>query len=124
MRRRMALMALFRLLRPGTPGLGQRLSAIPRMILATLRREYDGAARLGMIALSVLYLLSPLDFVADAVFLIVGVIGDAALITWVAGALMDETERFLEWERRQERVGNRTRPTGRVTRRGAIGNSY
>jgi uncharacterized membrane protein YkvA (DUF1232 family) len=121
MRRRMALMALFRLLRPGTPGLGQRLSG---MILATLRREYDGAARLGMIALSVLYLLSPLDFVADAVFLIVGVIGDAALITWVAGALMDETERFLEWERRQERIGNPARTTRRATRYGAVGNSY
>ena len=120
----MALMALFRLLRPGTPGIGERLSAVPRMIRATVRREYDGAGRLGMIALSILYLFSPLDFVADAVFLIVGVIGDAALITWVVGALMDETERFLEWERRQQPVGNRNRATRRVTRRSAVGNSY
>ena len=110
----MAVTALVRLLAPGTPGVGRRLRAVPRMIRATLRREYDGAARLAVMALSVLYLVSPLDFLADAVFMIVGVLGDAALVVWLAGALMDETERFLAWERRHRAA------TG-PARRGVVG---
>jgi uncharacterized membrane protein YkvA (DUF1232 family) len=68
------------------------------MIRATARREYDGLWRLALMAIVAIYLVSPLDFIADALFLIVGVIGDAALVTWLFGALMDEAERFLGWE--------------------------
>jgi uncharacterized membrane protein YkvA (DUF1232 family) len=107
LRRRMALTALFRLLKPGTPGVRRRLAAIPRMIRATRRREYDGAGRLGLMLFAAIYLVSPLDFLADAIFLIVGVIGDAALVTWLFGALMDETERFLQWEARRATIGAR-----------------
>jgi uncharacterized membrane protein YkvA (DUF1232 family) len=61
----------------------------------------------------VAYLVSPLDFLADALFLVVGVIGDAGLVTWLFGALMDETERFLQWEQQGRRsprlAGNRRR---------------
>jgi uncharacterized membrane protein YkvA (DUF1232 family) len=109
LRRRMALVALFRLLRPDGPGVGRRLAAIPRMIRATRRREYDGAGRLGLMLVAAIYLVSPLDFLATAVFLIVGVIGDAALVTWLFGALMDETERFLRWEARHATIGVRAR---------------
>jgi uncharacterized membrane protein YkvA (DUF1232 family) len=105
----MALMALLRLLRPGTPGIGRRLAAIPRMIRATLRREYDGGGRLTLMGVVTMYLLSPLDFIADALFLVIGVVGDAALVTWLFGALMDETERFLTWER-QRRDAARSKP--------------
>jgi hypothetical protein len=55
------------------------------------------------VLLAAIYLVSPLDFLAIAVFLIVGVIGDAALVTWLFGALVDETERFLRWEARNAR---------------------
>ena len=114
-RRRMAFIALLRLLRPGTPGVRRRLAAVPRMLRATLRREYDGAGRLWLMVVVVAYLVSPLDFIADALFLVVGVIGDAGLVTWLFGALMDETERFLQWEqqygRRSRRLaGNRRHP--------------
>jgi uncharacterized membrane protein YkvA (DUF1232 family) len=101
LRRRLALTALLRLFKPGTPGVGRRLRAVPRMVRATWRREYDGGARLALMLLVVVYLVSPLDLLADALFLIVGVIGDAALVTWLFGALMDETERFLQWERQR-----------------------
>lgn len=101
LRRRMALTALLRLLRPGTPRVGTRLAAIPRMIRATRRREYDGAGRLSLMLLVAVYLVSPLDFIADALFLVVGVVGDAGLVAWLFGALMDETERFLQWERQR-----------------------
>jgi uncharacterized membrane protein YkvA (DUF1232 family) len=84
------------------------------MLRATLRREYDGAARLSLMLVVVAYLVSPLDFLADALFLVVGVIGDAGLVAWLFGALMDETERFLQWEQQHGRrsprlAGNRRR---------------
>jgi uncharacterized membrane protein YkvA (DUF1232 family) len=112
----MAFVALFRLLRPGTPGVGRRLAAVPRMVRATVRREYDGGARLSLMLLALVYLISPLDFLADAVFLIVGVIGDAGLVTWLFGALMDETERYLQWEqqRRRGRQPRDSRPPSRT----------
>src|SRR5690242_8414814 len=104
LRRRMAWTALLRVFKPGTPGLGRRLAAIPRMIGATLRGEYDGKGRLSMMAISAVYILSPIDFVPEAFFFVLGLVDDAAVATFLAGALMDETERFLEWERRRSTV--------------------
>ena len=40
-------MAFFRAFKPGTPGIGRRLSAMPRMIKASLRGEYDGIVASG-----------------------------------------------------------------------------
>ena len=104
LRRHMALAALFRVFKPGTPGLGRRLGAIPRMIRATMRGEYDGKGRLSMMAVSALYMLSPIDLVPEAFLLAIGLVDDAAVAVFLAGAVMDETERFLEWERQRARI--------------------
>jgi uncharacterized membrane protein YkvA (DUF1232 family) len=101
LRRRMAWTALLRVFKPGTPGLGRRLAAVPRMIGASLRGEYDGRARLAMMAAAGLYIASPVDLVPEALFLVVGLVDDAAVVAWFAGALLAETERFLEWERQR-----------------------
>jgi len=104
LRRRMAWTALLRVFKPGTPGLGKRIAAIPRMIAATMRGEYDGKGRLGMMAVATMYIVSPIDFVPEALFLVFGLIDDAAVAAWFAGAVLDETERFLEWERQRART--------------------
>ncbi len=104
LRRRMAWTALLRIFKPGTPGLGRRLAAIPRMIRATMRGEYDGKSRLGMMAVAAMYIVSPIDLVPEAIFLVFGLVDDAAMAAWFAGAVLDETERFLEWERRRART--------------------
>jgi uncharacterized membrane protein YkvA (DUF1232 family) len=104
LRRRMAWTALLRVFKPGTPGLGKRLAALPRMIAATMRGEYDGKGRLSMMAVAALYIVSPIDFVPEAFFLVFGLIDDAAVAAWFAGAVLDETERFLEWERQRART--------------------
>ncbi|NJC70266.1 DUF1232 domain-containing protein [Planosporangium thailandense] len=104
LRRRMAWTALLRVFKPGTPGLGRRLAAIPRMLGATLRGEYDGKGRLTMMTIAGLYILSPIDLVPEAIFLVLGLVDDAAVAAWFAGALLDETERFLEWERQRAMV--------------------
>jgi uncharacterized membrane protein YkvA (DUF1232 family) len=101
LRRRLALTALFRLFKPGTPGLGRRLAAVPRMIRATMRGEYDGAGRLTMMALAGGYIISPIDAVPELFVFVLGLVDDAAVATYFAGALLDETERFLEWERQR-----------------------
>lgn len=104
LRRRMAWAALLRVFKPGTPGLGKRLAAIPRMIAATMRGEYDGKGRLAMMALAGVYIVSPIDLVPELVLFILGLVDDAAVAVYFAGALLDETERFLEWEQRRANV--------------------
>jgi len=104
LRRRMAWTALLRVFKPGTPGLGRRLVAIPRMIMATMRGRYDGGARLAMMTVAGIYIVSPIDLVPELFLAVLGLIDDAAVAVWFAGALMDETERFLEWERRRATV--------------------
>lgn len=111
LRRRMAMTALFRVFKPGTPGLGRRLAALPRMVRATLKGEYDGGARLAMMAVAGVYIISPIDAVPELFFLLVGLVDDAAIAAYFAGALLDETERFLDWEeRRASVIGGHTVP--------------
>ena len=39
-----------------------------------------------------------------AVLLVVGLVDDAVMITWLAGSVLAETGRFLEWEKERARV--------------------
>ena len=104
LRRRTAWRALLRVFKPGTPGLGRRLGAIPRLVGATMRGEYDGRSRLTMMLVSAAYIVSPIDLVPEGILLLIGLVDDAAVAAWFAGALLDETERFLAWEAERERV--------------------
>ncbi|GIJ44838.1 hypothetical protein Val02_17240 [Virgisporangium aliadipatigenens] len=104
LRRRTAWKALLRAFKPGTPGLGRRLGALPRMVRATLRGQYDGGSRLAMMAVSAAYIVSPIDLVPEGALLLIGLVDDAAVAAWFAGALLDETERFLAWEKAREQV--------------------
>lgn len=103
-RRRTAAIALLRAARPGAPGLMRRVAAVPRMIVATVRREYDGGWRLLALAAAGAYVVSPVDLVPEAALLAVGLIDDAAVVAYAVGALLDETERFLEWEKYRDSV--------------------
>ena len=95
--------AFIRAFNPGTPDFGKRLAAMPRLIKATAKGEYDGGLRLFLMAAASLYILSPLDAIPELIFLFVGLIDDAFVIAWLIGALMSETERFLEWEKSKGR---------------------
>jgi uncharacterized membrane protein YkvA (DUF1232 family) len=88
----------------GGPSVGQRLSALPRMLKATAKGEYDGGVRVAMMAAATAYVVSPIDFIPEAFFLIFGLADDAVMITWLAGSLLSETGRFLEWEKGRDRV--------------------
>jgi uncharacterized membrane protein YkvA (DUF1232 family) len=108
-RRIRTLAALARALRgatrPGEPGLADRLHAVPRWVTATLSGAYPGTSRgrLVAIAAGVLYVLSPVDLVPEAVLPLIGLADDAMVVAWLAGQLLGETDEFLRWERERPR---------------------
>jgi uncharacterized membrane protein YkvA (DUF1232 family) len=79
---------------------GERLRALPRLVGATLGGRYHGTTpgRLGLMALAVVYVVSPLDLLPDVLPLI-GVADDAMVVAWLAGTVLQETGEFLAWER-------------------------
>jgi uncharacterized membrane protein YkvA (DUF1232 family) len=87
--------------RPGGPSIGERAGAVPRMVRATLSGDYVGVSkgRLLMMLAAAGYLVSPLDFIPEAVLPIVGLADDALVLSWLATRLVEETEAFLEWEK-------------------------
>jgi uncharacterized membrane protein YkvA (DUF1232 family) len=83
------------------------------MIKASLRGEYDGGMRILLMAAASLYIISPLDAIPELFTAFIGLIDDAFVLTWLTGALLSETERFLEWER-QRNLGPQVIPGGVV----------
>jgi uncharacterized membrane protein YkvA (DUF1232 family) len=107
LKRTAAFTALARALmsgRGGGPSVGKRLAALPRMLRATAKGDYDGGLRIALMAAATAYVISPIDVIPEAVFLVLGLADDAVMITWLAGTVLAETERFLEWERQRDRV--------------------
>lgn len=98
------LVALFRAFRdnrrPGAPGIGERLSAVPRMARATLLGRYGGLTRgrLALMALAALYIISPIDLAPELLVKVFGLADDAIVAFWLAGTTFGEAERFLAWE--------------------------
>ena len=60
-----------------------------------------GRGRLAMLALAVAYLISPVDLVPEG---LLGLGDDAVVALWLGGALLVETDRYLDWERRQPTI--------------------
>ncbi|MER7166508.1 YkvA family protein [Micromonospora sp. NPDC000207] len=101
LKRTAAFTALGRALAAGTrggPPLGTRIAAVPRMIRASVKGDYDGGLRLAMMTAAVAYVASPVDLVPELMLTVFGLVDDAVVITWLAGTVLAETERFLEWE--------------------------
>ena len=88
-------------MRPGGPSLSERLVSVPRLVSSTLSGRYAGASvgRLAMMAAAVAYVVSPVDLVPEGALLLFGVLDDAVVLSWLAAALVTETESFLTWER-------------------------
>ncbi|HEX8497991.1 MAG TPA: YkvA family protein [Actinomycetales bacterium] len=91
--------------RPGEPDLKEHLSAVPRLVRSTMLGDYHGTtrARLGTVAMGVLYVVSPFDLVPEMFLPVIGLADDALVLGWVARRVLGETGAFLRWER--ERPG-------------------
>jgi uncharacterized membrane protein YkvA (DUF1232 family) len=97
--------------RPATvrsPGMGERFSAVPRMLSGALSGRYPALTRgrLGLILLALAYLVSPVDLLPEAFIPLIGLADDGVVALWLGGAFLAETERFLAWERQQPVVVN------------------
>jgi uncharacterized membrane protein YkvA (DUF1232 family) len=88
----------------GGPSIGTRVAALPRMIKATMRKEYDGGLRVALMTAATLYVVSPVDFVPEMFLTVFGLADDAVMITWLAGSILAETGRFIEWEKQRDAV--------------------
>ena len=86
--------------RPGAPSIPERVQAVPRLVRCTVDRTYAGTTlkRLGLVAGSVAYVVSPIDLLPEAFLPVVGAADDAVVISWAIKAFFEETDRFLAWE--------------------------
>ena len=85
--------------KPGTPGLMARVRAIPRMLGAVRRGEFGARKNLVLMGLGVLYIVSPIDVIPD--FLLgIGVVDDFGVFLWLISAMLGESGRYVEWERK------------------------
>lgn len=99
--------------RPDGPGVVERAQSVPRLARAVLDGSYVGSSvgRLALVAAAVAYVASPIDLLPEAVLPVLGVADDIVMLTWAVRAFMEETERFLAWERGQ---GGRAGASGRA----------
>ena len=107
LRRTAAFTALAKALMAGArggPSMGKRVAALPRMIKATAKGEYDGGMRVALMTAATLYVVSPFDAFPEALLLVFGLADDAVMIAWLAGSVLSETERFLEWEKARDAI--------------------
>jgi len=92
--------------RPSSPGVGARLTSLPRLFRATIKGEYVGTSRLRLVFIvgALLYLISPIDLVPVVFLPLIGLSGDALVISWITASLINETESFLRWEGDRDRI--------------------
>ncbi|WP_061290638.1 YkvA family protein [Herbidospora cretacea] len=89
--------------RPGSPGLGARIRALPRMLSGAMRGDYRelGKGKLALMGMAILYIVSPVDVVPEALFLALGVVDDFGVFLWLASSLLGESGRYVDWERKR-----------------------
>ena len=87
-------------MRSGGPSVAERVSAVPRLVRATLDGSYAGTTvgRLGLVAAAVAYVASPIDLLPEAFLPVLGAADDAVVIGWAVKAFIEETDRFVAWE--------------------------
>ncbi len=87
--------------RPGSPAMGERLSAFPRLVRATSSGRYAGTSlgRLALLVGAAAYVISPIDLMPEGLLGVFGLADDAMVLSWLAAAFLTETESFLSWER-------------------------
>jgi uncharacterized membrane protein YkvA (DUF1232 family) len=93
--------------KPGAPGLGDRLRALPRLVISAASGRYPelSRGRLALVVLALAYLVSPVDLVPELFLSLLGLGDDAVVALWLGGTFLVETERFLHWERSATALG-------------------
>jgi len=84
----------------GPSGLMARISALPRLVRDVLAGRFIEVSRgrLLLMALAVLYIVSPIDLVPEALLTIPGMVDDVAVAGWLVSAVLGATAAYLAWE--------------------------
>jgi uncharacterized membrane protein YkvA (DUF1232 family) len=87
--------------RPGTPGLVERIRLMPSMVKDAAAGRYPGLAkgRLALLALGVLYIISPMDLVPESFMLLLGVTDDVLVAGWVVAGMLEAAGDYAAWRR-------------------------
>ncbi len=84
--------------------LWERARSIPRMLGAKLRGRYPqlSGGKLFTMLVLVGYIISPIDFVPELIFSVLGLVDDVAVAVWLTTMALGESERFVIWERQRQ----------------------
>ncbi len=84
----------------GPAGFGSRVASVPRLVRDVLAGDYDGVTRgrLAMMVLALLYIVSPIDLLPEALMTIPGLADDAAVAGWLVAAAFGATTAYRAWE--------------------------
>jgi uncharacterized membrane protein YkvA (DUF1232 family) len=84
----------------GPTSLTRRLAALPRLVRDVLLGRFTDVSRgrLALMALAVLYIVSPVDLLPEAVLTLPGMIDDVAVAGWLVAAVLGATSAYLTWE--------------------------
>ena len=92
--------------RPGEPGTGERLQALPQMVgdAASGRYPHLSKGRLALFLGALVYLVSPVDLMPEAFLTVFGLGDDAVMAMWLGGSLLVEADRYLGWQRERPMI--------------------
>ena len=98
----------------GPVGFGSRVASIPRLVRDTLNGSYDGLSRnqLFMMAIALLYIVSPIDFLPEGLLTIPGLVDDVAVGGWLIASLLGATTAYRAWESGRPGAYDMTPPNG------------
>ncbi len=84
----------------GPSGLVARLTALPRLVRDVLTGRFTGVSRgrLALMALALLYIVSPIDLLPEAILTLPGLVDDVAVAGWLVAAVLGATSAYLTWE--------------------------
>ncbi len=84
----------------GPSGFLARLACVPRLVRDTLLGRYDGLGRgrLLLMLLAVVYIVSPIDLLPEAILTLPGLADDAAVAAWLVASLLGATSAYRDWE--------------------------
>jgi uncharacterized membrane protein YkvA (DUF1232 family) len=76
------------------------VAALPRLLRAVVSGRYrvGDPRRWSLMLVAVAYIVSPFDVLPEILVPVLGFGDDLAVLTWLVGSLLSETETFLDWE--------------------------
>lgn len=81
--------------------MGERIRLIPAMLVDAVAGRFPALsrARLLVLLLGVLYIISPIDFVPESALLLLGLTDDVLVAGWVVASTLDAAGEYALWRR-------------------------